>query len=82
MKLSITFNGTDITLDSPCDSIALLGDHAMACLSEGIPYSYTIRAVVNGVETVLNGDDTIDGEDSHNDAMCLLTSAALESEGY
>ena len=82
MKLSIVFNGSDITRESPCDSLRLLGDLCVECLSQGLSYHYTIVSSVNGFESTLYGNATLDGEDSHNDALNELTSSALESEGY
>jgi hypothetical protein len=79
MRLNVTFNGSNITLPSPCDTLQLLGELAMQCLYDGTPYSYAIEC---SDRPTLYGDNARDDDEDHNDALNQLTNDALIAEGY
>ena len=79
MKLKATFNGSDITLPSPCDTLQLLAELAMQCLYDGTPYNYAIEC---NDRPTLDGDNVRDDDDDHNDALNTLECDALVAEGF
>ena len=79
MRLKATFNGSDITLPSPCDTLQLLAELAMQCLYDGTPYHYAIES---DDRPTIYGDNVQDDDDDHNDTLSQLESDALASEGY